>query len=95
VLLYAVTVPGDSGSLTSGMAGAADVRYRGATMALHSTVGFGLSSLGSWGVGAALDLGGGAMSPSGWFAGFAVMAAAGVLGPLALWWSGRARRAAP
>jgi predicted MFS family arabinose efflux permease len=94
VLLYAVTVPGDSGSLTSGMTGAADTRYRGATMALHSTVGFGLSSLGAWGVGWALDLGGGAMSPSGWFAGFAVMASAGLLGPLALWWSRRPARPA-
>jgi hypothetical protein len=76
------------------MTGAADTRYRGATMALHSTVGFGLSSLGAWGVGWALDLGGGAMSPSGWFAGFAVMASAGLLGPLALWWSRRPARPA-
>jgi predicted MFS family arabinose efflux permease len=94
VLLYALTVPGDSGSLTAGMAGAADVRSRGATMALHSTVGFGLSSLGAWGVGVALDLGGGAASASGWLAGFTVMAAGGLLGPLVLWWS-RAPRTAP
>lgn len=89
VMAYATTVPGDSGSLTSGMTRAADPRYRGATMALHSTVGFGLSSVGAWGVGIALDLGGGAMSASGWLAGFALMATAGLLGPLALWWSRR------
>ena len=89
VLLHGVTVPGDSGSLTSGMSGAAAPRYRGATMALHSTVGFGLSALGGWAVGWALDLGGGAMSPTGWLAGYAVLAAAALLGPLALWWSRR------
>lgn len=89
VLLYAVCVAGDSGSLTSGMTGVADARYRGATMALYSAVGFGLSSLGAWGVGVALDFGGGAMSPGGWSAGFAVLAMAGIVGPLALWWSRR------
>jgi hypothetical protein len=94
VLLHAVTVPGDSGSLTSGMSGAAEPRYRGATMALHSTVGFGLSALGGWAVGWALDLGGGAMSPTGWLAGYAVLAASALLGPLALWWSRRAAGAA-
>ena len=45
VLVYAITVPADSGSLTSGMSGSADPRFRGVTMALHSTVGFGLSAL--------------------------------------------------
>lgn len=94
VLLHAVTVPGDSGSLTSGMSGAAEPRYRGATMALHSTVGFGLSALGGWAVGWALDLGGGATSPSGWLAGYAVLAVAALLGPLALWWSRRSARSA-
>jgi MFS family permease len=95
VLLHAVTVPGDSGSLTSGMSGAAEPRYRGATMALHSTVGFGLSALGGWAVGWALDLGGGAASPSGWLAGYAVLSAAAVLGPLALWWSRRSTGGSP
>jgi predicted MFS family arabinose efflux permease len=89
VLLYAVTIPADSGALTSGMAASAVPENRGATMALHSTVGFGLSALGGWAGGVALDAAGGPASPSGWFAVFAVFAAGVLLGPLALWWSRR------
>ena len=89
VLIYAVTIPADSGALTSGMAPSADPANRGATMALHSTVGFGLSALGGWAGGVALDAFGGPASPTGWFAVFAVFAAGVLLGPLALWWSRR------
>jgi hypothetical protein len=87
VLCYAVTVPADSGSLTAGMSASADPRFKGATMAMHSTVGFGLSALAGWTVGAALDAFGGAGSPSGWMAGFSVLAAGVLFGPLVLWWS--------
>jgi MFS family permease len=89
LLLYAITIPADSGALTSGMAASAIPENRGATMALHSTVGFGLSALGGWAGGVALDAFGGPASPSGWFAVFAVFAAGVLLGPLALWWSRR------
>ncbi|MEK9719739.1 MAG: MFS transporter, partial [Quisquiliibacterium sp.] len=87
VLVYAFTVPADSGSLTSGMTASAEPRYRGVTMAAHSTLGFGVSSLAGWGVGLALDAAGGIQSASGWFAGFAVLAAGILCGPLALRWS--------
>jgi len=87
VLLYALTVPADSGSLTSGMAASAEPRYRGVTMAAHSTLGFGLSALAGWLVGLALDSAGGIGSASGWFAAFAVLAAGVLCGPLALRWS--------
>jgi predicted MFS family arabinose efflux permease len=87
MLLYAITVPADSGALTSGMSACAEPAFRGATLALHSTVGFGLSALGGWGVGVALDAGGGPTSATGWLVGFLVMAAGALLGPLALWWS--------
>ncbi len=89
LLCYAFTVPADSGALTSGTSGAAEPRYRGATLALHSTVGFGLSALGGWAVGAAIDAAGGASSASGWTAAFMVMGAGILFGPLALWWSRR------
>ena len=59
ILVYAITVPADSGALTSGMSMAADPDYRGATMAVHSTVGFSLSALGAWALGVALDAAGG------------------------------------
>jgi MFS family permease len=87
VVAYAITVPADSGALTSGMAGAATPEHRGATMALHSTAGFGLSALGALGFGIALDLGGGPMSELGWRLAFLLNAAAILMGPLALRWS--------
>jgi predicted MFS family arabinose efflux permease len=87
ILIYAVTVPADSGALTSGMSMAADPSHRGATMAMHSTVGFSLSALGAWAVGVALDAAGGPQSASAWMAAFSVLAAGILLGPLALYWS--------
>jgi predicted MFS family arabinose efflux permease len=87
LLAYAITVPADSGALTSGMSMAAHPDYRGATMAAHSTVGFSLSALGAWGVGVALDLAGGPLSANAWMAAFSVLAAGILLGPVALYWS--------
>jgi len=89
---YAFTVPADSGALTSGVTAAADPALRGATLALHSMVGFGLSALGGWAVGAAIDAAGGPESHSGWMAAFLVMAVGILLGPLALWWSRRQQK---
>jgi MFS family permease len=86
---YSIAIPADSGALTSGMTLSAQPEYRGATMALHSTVGFGLSAAGGWAVGAALDAGGGMNTSSGWLGAFLVMAVGGMFGPLALWWSRR------
>ncbi len=87
LLLYGLTVPANSGALTSGMAMSAEPSHRGATMAMHSTVGFGLSAVGAWAAGAMLDFAGGPASASGWFAVFMLLAAAILLGPVALWWS--------
>jgi cyanate permease len=58
-------------------------------MALHTTVGFGLSALGAWMMGVALDAAGGPASPTGWLAAFLTLAAGILLGPLALWWARR------
>jgi predicted MFS family arabinose efflux permease len=87
LLVYALTVPADSGALTSGMTMAADPENRGATMAMHSTVGFSLSALGAWALGVALDAGGGPANAGAWTAAFAVLAFGVLLGPLALYWS--------
>jgi predicted MFS family arabinose efflux permease len=87
ILAYAITVPADSGALTSGMAMAAEPRYRGATMAAHSTIGFSLSALGSWAIGFALDAAGGPQHAAAWTAAFAVLAASVLFGPAALFWS--------
>ena len=69
------------------MTAAADPAFRGMTMALHSTVGFGLSAAGAWGLGLALDAAGGPRDASGWLAAFCLLAAGISLGPLALLWS--------
>jgi len=87
LVVYAFTVPADSGALTSGMTMAADPRNRGATMALHSTAGFSLSALGAWSIGVALDLAGGPANATAWTAAFSVLAAGVLLGPVALYWS--------
>ena len=89
ILIYAITVPADSGSLTAGMSASAAPGYRGVTLAMHSTIGFGLSALAGWLVGVALDTCGGASEPHAWMAAFAVLAIGVSLGPLALMWSRR------
>jgi MFS family permease len=88
VILQAITVNADSGALTSGMTAAAVPANRGATMALHSTVGFGLAAAGGWATGAAIDAGGGQGATLGWTLAFLVMALAIACGPLALWCRG-------
>ena len=89
VLVYAITVPADSGSLTAGMSATAEPGFRGVTLAMHSTVGFGLSALAGWLVGVALDAFGGAQEPRAWTAAFSVLAMGIALGPLALRWSSK------
>ena len=84
ILFYAITVPADSGSLTAGMLSYAQPQFKGLTLALHSTVGFGLSALSGWLVGMALDSQGGTEDPQAWLAAFGVLAAGVMLGPLAL-----------
>lgn len=84
LLLHGFAVPADSGSLTSGMVGAAEPDCRGATMALHSTVGFGASFLGPLAMGLAIDGFGGPGSAAGWQAAYFVLALAAVAGLPAL-----------
>lgn len=91
LMMYGLTVPADSGALTAGMSAAAVPEHRGATLALHSTVGFGLSAIGALGTGAALDAAGGPQSAEGWLLAFIVLATGIALGPLALQWARMAR----
>ncbi|UPK30508.1 MFS transporter [Bradyrhizobium sp. 195] len=87
LMIYGLTVPADSGALTAGMSAAALTEHRGATLALHSTVGFGLSAVGAWGTGVALDIAGGPQNANGWLLAFIVLAGGIALGPLALLWA--------
>ena len=63
VLIYGVTVPADSGALTSGMSASAVPEQRRATLARHSMVGFGLSAAGAWVTGVAIDAAGARQAP--------------------------------
>jgi predicted MFS family arabinose efflux permease len=63
----------DSSSLTAGAAGTADPARRGATLAVHSSLGYGGGFLGPLIVGLMLDAAGG-MSPIGWTVAFGSIA---------------------
>jgi MFS family permease len=80
VIAYGVVVWLDSSSVTAGAAGNADPARRGATLAVHSTLGYAGGFVGPLVVGWTLDLAGG-MSPMAWGLAFLVV---GVLMLLAL-----------
>ena len=83
VLIYGIFVLGDSASLIAGAVMHAPAEKRGATLAVHSTMGFGAAFLGPLGVGLVLD--GFSTNPSlGWGAAFALMGAGCALGPVLL-----------
>ena len=74
IVLYGMAIWLDSSSLTAGAAGAADPARRGATLAVHSTLGYGGGFIGPLAIGWTLDSAGG-MSPVGWALSFALIAA--------------------
>jgi MFS family permease len=85
VLLYAMLIWSDSSSLTAGSAGSAEPGRRGATLAVHSTLGYAGGFLGPLALGATLDLLGGA-SVLGWGVAFGHVTIALLLGALAFVW---------
>lgn len=86
---YGVTVTWDSSSITAGVVAAAANDERGATMAVHSLVGFAGAFTGPLVFGVVLDLAGGGTSLLAWGLGFAVLGAGVVLGPVAVALSAR------
>jgi MFS family permease len=80
--VYGWTVIGDSATLTAGVVAAADPRYRGATMAMHSMVGFTGSFLGPLAFGAVLDGAGGDRSAVAWGVAFTSLSAVILIGPV-------------
>jgi len=84
VLAYAALIWADSSSLTAGASGSAAPGQRGATLAVHSTLGYAGGFLGPLVIGTVLDLAGGA-SPHAWWLAFLAVAAVTALGPLAMW----------
>jgi len=85
VLIYALLIWSDSSSLTAGTAGSAAPGRRGATLAVHSTLGYAGGFLGPLVLGATLDLAGGA-SVIGWGVAFGHVTVAVVVGALAFVW---------
>ncbi len=82
-LIYGAAVLGDSASLTAGAVAQSPPGGRGATLAVHSTIGFGAAFIGPLAVGMILDLFHG--SPAvGWGIAFTVMGTGCALGPLAI-----------
>ena len=84
LLLYGFIVWLDSSSLTAGSAGTADPTRRGATLAVHSTLGYAGGFVGPLMIGVILDLGGG-MSRASWSAAFLAVAVLMLLALLAFW----------
>jgi len=92
VLLYAVLIWADSSTLTAGAAGNAAPGQRGATLAVHSTLGYFGGFLGPLVMGLTLDLAGGT-GPLGWWLAFGHLALVMAAGLAAfVWISPRAPR---
>ncbi|MBE0624658.1 MAG: MFS transporter [Burkholderiales bacterium] len=75
---------GDSSALTTGMVANSDPTMRGASMALHSMLGFGAGFIAPLAFGAVLDAGGGNASPGAWMLAYASLGVLGVFAPLFL-----------
>lgn len=82
ILLYGVVIWLDSSSLTAGAAGSAEPGRRGATLAVHSMLGYAGGFVGPLVMGVILDMAGG-MSTLGWGLAFLHLTAAMLLGRVA------------
>ena len=87
-VLYGITVTADSASITSGAVANAVPGARGATMAVHSFIGFAGAFIGPVAFGIVLDLAGGGTTLA-WGLAFLSSGLAVALGPLAVAWLGR------
>lgn len=83
-IVYGIANYTDSSAVTAGAVAAALPQNTGATMAVHSFVGFAGGFLGSLAFGAVLDLAGGRTDVAAWGMGFVSLGLAAALGPLAL-----------
>lgn len=87
-ILYTILVTADSASITAGVIAAAPAGYRGATMAVHSSIGFLGSFLGPVAFGVVLDLadpsGIGGSTMGSWIWAFVMSGVVVALGPVAL-----------
>ncbi|MDH3228161.1 MAG: MFS transporter [Alphaproteobacteria bacterium] len=80
-LVYGTIIATDSSALTAGTVGAARPDQRGATMALHSFLGFGAGAVGPLILGVTLDVTGGGETVASWGIAFTVIAVLTMIGP--------------
>jgi len=92
LLVYGAIVWLDSSSLTAGAAGTAEPTRRGATLAVHSSLGYAGGFVGPLLIGIVLDLSGG-MTPLGWGLAFTSVSAL-MCGALLVFWLIRPRELA-
>jgi predicted MFS family arabinose efflux permease len=92
ILIYGFMISLDSSSLTAGTAGSAEPSRRGATLAVHSSLGYAGGFFGPLIIGWTLDASGG-MSPGSWALAFSVVAAC-VACSLVVFWIMRPRELA-
>jgi predicted MFS family arabinose efflux permease len=85
LILVQITSFADVGALAGGAVAAADPAQRGAALALYALAGFTTGFLGPVAVGSALDWFGGAATPAGWTAGFALIALGSAVAAWAVW----------
>jgi predicted MFS family arabinose efflux permease len=85
LILVQITSFADVGALAGGAVAAADPEQRGAALALYALAGFTTGFVGPVAVGNVLDWFGGAASPLGWMAGFAVIAMGSAVAASAVW----------
>ncbi|HKF71638.1 MAG TPA: MFS transporter [Stellaceae bacterium] len=83
--LYHLVVMADSAALTSGAVAMAKEGQRGATLAVHSILGFSGGFVGPLAVGVVLDLAGGAASTLAWGLAFVTMGAGSAAALVAIW----------
>src|SRR5215467_9194715 len=79
IMLHMCLIMGDSSALTAGVVTRASESIRGATMAVHSMLGFGAGFVSPLVFGVVLDLAGGKASPVAWGLAFASLGAGAVL----------------
>jgi MFS family permease len=84
ILTYGFMISLDSSSLTAGTAGSAEPSRRGATLAVHSSLGYAGGFIGPLIVGWTLDASGG-MSPKSWALAFALIAACVLCSFIVFW----------
>ena len=82
VFLYNCCIMADSSAITAGALTNAAPGLRGATMALHSTLGFAGGAAGPFIIGFTLDQTGGSGEPMAWFYAFGQMALIGLFCPI-------------